>query len=139
MHFFHETYIDCSLFFALFFLSVFFICFACFFATRFRDRFLITFLKEKGTNMTSKIYPRGDTFDQKGSKNLRPLPTGPFLESTFFRAACFLCFLIHFRRPFSQCWALLAPFGPFWAPCWALLAPFWKLFGRSWLNFARNK
>ena len=89
--------------------------------------------------MTSKIDPRGDTFDQKGSKNLRPLPTGPFLESTFFRAACFLCFLIHFRRPFSQCWALLAPFGPFWGPCWSLLAPFWQLFGRSWLIFARNK
>ena len=89
--------------------------------------------------MISKIDPRGDTFDQKGSKNLRPLPTGPFLESTFFRAACFLCFLIHFRRPFSQCWALLAPFGLFWGPCWPLLAPFWQLFGRSWLIFARNK
>ena len=112
------------LFFASFFPSSFH-DFSCFFEARFRYRFLIAFLMEKGTKMTSKIDPRGDTFDQKGSKNLRPLPTGPFLESTFFRAACFLCFLIHFRRPFSQCWALLAPFGPFWGPCWPLLAPFW--------------
>ena len=57
------------------------------------------------------------------------------LEPTFFRASIFRCFLVPFRRPFGQCWALLAPFWPLLAPCWALLAPFWEHFGRSWLIF----
>ena len=46
-----------------------------------------------------------------------------------------ICFLVPFRRPFGQCWSLLAPFWPLLAPCWALLAPFWEHFGRSWLIF----
>ena len=114
-------------------------CFFMFFRYRFRDWFLITFLMENGSKMASKIDPWGNLFRKKCSKVVQREFTGVVLEPTFFRAAIFQCFWVPFRRPFGQCWALLAPFWPLLAPCWALLAPFWEHFGRSWLNFARNK
>ena len=126
-----------SLFFASFFPLIFH-DFSCFFEVRFQDRFWIAFLMEKGTKMTSKIDPQGDPFPQKASQRVPLSPGRSVLEPTFFRASIFRCFLVPFRRPFGQCWALLAPFWPLLAPCWALLAPFWEHFGRSWLIFART-
>ena len=66
-------------------------------------------------------------------------PTRPCGGPHTARGRIFQCFWVPFRRPFGQCWALLAPFQPLLAPCWALLAPFQEHFGRSWLIFARNK
>ena len=100
---------------------------------------LITFLMENGSKKTSKIDPRGDLFGQIVDFSLPGGLAEAVPEPTSFRASIFQCFWVPFRRPFGQCWALLAPFGPLLAPCWALLAPFWEHFGRSWLNFARNK
>ena len=115
-----------------------FLSFFMIFAARFRDRFLLTFSNEKGTKMTSKIDPRGDPFDQKGSKSLVVSTRVSVVEPTFFRASMFQCFQVPFRRNFGQGSALLAPFWPLLAPCWVLLAPFWEHVGRSWLSFARN-
>jgi len=130
----HEKYLDLFIVFRIVF-STDFHDFSCFFEARFRYRFLIAFLMEKGTKMTSKIDPRGDTFDQKGSKNLRPLPTGPSLEPTFFRAAFFLCFLIHFRRTFGQCWTL---YGSIWDLLGSMLGPFGSILAAFWTLLAES-
>ena len=134
----HETYLDFFIVFRIVF-SIDFHDFSCFLEARFRYRFLIVFLMEKGTKMTSKIDPRGDLCDQIVDFPLPGGVTEAVPEPTFFRASIFGCILVAFRRPFGQCWALLAPFWPLLTPCWALLAPFWKHFGRSWLIFARTK
>ena len=106
------------MFFTSFFHRFFTSCHV-FVEARFRDRFLIAFLMEKGTKMTSKIDPRGDPCDQKGSKRARPRTTGAVPEPTFFRASIFQCFQVPFRRHFGQGSALLAPF-------WRLLGAFWS-------------
>ena len=87
-----------------------FYVFSCFFEARFRDRFWTAFLMETATKTTSKIDHRGDPFDQKGCRQVPVTSLGSILEPTFFRASSFLCFLVPFRRPFGQCWGLLAPF-----------------------------
>ena len=86
---------------------------------------------ENDSKKTSKIDPRGDLCDQIVDF---PLPGGKpeaAPEPTFFRASILGCILVALRRPFGQCWALLAPFWPLLAPCWLLLAPFWEAFWTS--------
>ena len=99
--------------------------FSCFFKVGLRDRFFIWFFKENGPPTASKIDPWGDLFGQKGDLGWVVFPGRCFLQSAFFWASFFRSFWVPFRSPFGQ--------------CWGLLAPFWEHFGRSWLNFARNK
>ena len=60
---------------------------------------------------------RGKGACWKGKPQTFPRPTRSAGGLRPARGRIFRCFLVTFRRPFGQCWALLAPFGPLLAPC----------------------
>ena len=79
------------------------------------------FLLENATKMTSQIDPRGDPFDQKGSKSVAGL-SGRSVWSRPGREI----------SPKITCWSILVAFRHHFDPSSTLLAPVWHLFGAFW-------
>ena len=127
MHFVHEKYMDCSLFFASF-LRLFFHVFSCLFEARFRYRFWTAFFMEKGTKITSKIDPRDDLFGKKGSQQALVTSPGSVLEPTFFRHRFFYVFWFIFCTLLDNVGPFGLHVGPFWLHFGSFLdAPGWIL------------